>query len=309
MKLFGWLCMLLLPVWGLAWYGTAWADDERTFSMPVSETEAVITPWLESNGFEIYRTKGDQQEVHLEADKPGTRWRIRLKAHSPLATRISAQEESGEGNPPLGAFWEYLEGYIKMPSGGSRQAVGSTPDEVYRQLNSVVCLFTDRGGISAQLSGFAIDGRGLVLSTAHDLKAGHELSVQFRDGHESVGRVVKLDSHRDLALIQVPHPLQHVIPLRNGRYTPGDADTLFTVGCPRAGLGEIEKGFLDGPPRRVDGLPLWQVRMHIEPGSSGSPVFDDHGRLAAVVKGRYRGTNSVGFLIPFETLLNFLETD
>jgi serine protease Do len=47
--------------------------------------------------------------------------------------------------------------------------------------------------------------------------------------------------------------------------------------------------------------------MHIEHGSSGSPFFDAQGRLAAVVKGRYRGTDSIGFLIPFETLLRFLD--
>ncbi|MBI5895015.1 MAG: trypsin-like peptidase domain-containing protein [Desulfobacterales bacterium] len=309
MKFIGWLCMLLVPAWGLLTHGTAHgADNERTVSMPVSETEAVITPWLESNGFEVYRVKGDPQEVHLEADKPGTRWRITLKAHSPLATRISTQEETSQANPPLSAFWEYLEGYVKMPSSTGRRALRATPDQVHSQLNAVVCLFTDRGGTPAQLSGFAIDREGLIVSTAHDLKPGQELSVQFRDGSESTGRVVKLDAYRDLCLIQVPHPLEHVIALRNGRYTPGGDDPLFAVGCPRAGLGEIESGVLDGPPRRVDGLPLWQARMHIEPGSSGSPVFDEHGRLAAVVKGRYRGTNAVGFLIPFETLLHFLES-
>jgi serine protease Do len=310
MKFIGWFCMLFIPAWGLISYDIAQgAGHERTVAMPVSETEAVITPWLESNGFAVYRANGIQQEVQLEADKPGTRWRVRLKAHSPLATRISAQEESGRGNPPLDAFWEYLEGYVKMPSCTSRQALRATPDQVHRQLNAVVCLFTDRGGTSAQLTGFAIDRQGLILSTAHDLKLGQELSIQFRDGRESGGQVVKLDAYRDLCLIRVPHPLEHVIPPRNGRYTPGNDDALFAVGCPRAGLSEIESGTLDGPPRRVDGLPLWQARIHIEPGSSGSPVLDERGRLAAVVKGRYRGTNAVGFLIPFETVLHFLESD
>jgi serine protease Do len=309
MKRIGWLGMLLLPVLGLVLHGSAQADDDRTYSMPVPETEAVINPWLESNGFAVYRIKGDQQEVNLEADKPGTRWRIRLKAHSAMATRVSAQEESGRGNPSLRAFWEYLDGYVKMPSGTSRQGLRATPDQVHRQRNAIVCIFTDRGGTSAQLSGFAIDRQGLILSTSHDLKPGQELSVQFRDGHESSGRVVKLDTYRDLSLIQVPHVLQQVIPLRDGRYMPGNGDVLFAVGCPRAGLGEIESGFLDGAPRLVEGLPLWLVRMHIEPGSSGSPVFDEYGRLAAVIKGRYRGTNAAGFLIPYETLLNFLEDD
>jgi serine protease Do len=46
--------------------------------------------------------------------------------------------------------------------------------------------------------------------------------------------------------------------------------------------------------------------MKIYPGSSGSPVFDVQGNLVAVVKGRYRGSESIGFLIALETLLDFI---
>jgi serine protease Do len=46
--------------------------------------------------------------------------------------------------------------------------------------------------------------------------------------------------------------------------------------------------------------------MEIHPGSSGSPVFDANGRLVGIVKGRYRGTNSIGFVIPLETITSFM---
>jgi serine protease Do len=46
--------------------------------------------------------------------------------------------------------------------------------------------------------------------------------------------------------------------------------------------------------------------MHVHPGSSGSPVFDLQGNLVAVVKGRYRDAETVGFLIPYATLMNFI---
>ena len=51
---------------------------------------------------------------------------------------------------------------------------------------------------------------------------------------------------------------------------------------------------------------LWQVNMRIHPGSSGSPVFDLEGNLVAMVKGRYRGAETVGFLIPFASLMEFI---
>ena len=44
----------------------------------------------------------------------------------------------------------------------------------------------------------------------------------------------------------------------------------------------------------------------IYPGSSGSPVFDNQGRLVGMVKGRYRGTTTVGFVTPLETIVAFL---
>jgi serine protease Do len=308
MKPTGWICILLIAAWAAPLFGGIDSDGaERIVSMPLSETEAVITPWLEENGFQVYRASGDHQSVQLEADKPGAHWLIRLKAHSPLASRVIAQNVGGQENNPLAAFWNYLDGYVKMPSNAERTTIPSTPEAVRSQMNASVCLFTDRGGTPVQISGFAIDAKGLIVSTAHDLQLGQELSVQFRNGRESSGRVIKIDAYRDLCLIQIPHRLESVIFLRNGRYMPGGDDLLFAVGCPRAGLDAIQSGVLDGPPRRVEGLPLWQVQMHIEPGSSGSPVLDEHGRLAAVVKGRYRGTNAVGFLIPFETLLHFLE--
>jgi len=46
--------------------------------------------------------------------------------------------------------------------------------------------------------------------------------------------------------------------------------------------------------------------MKIYPGSSGSPVFDVQGNLVAIVKGRHRGTDSIGFLIPLETIIEFV---
>jgi serine protease Do len=57
----------------------------------------------------------------------------------------------------------------------------------------------------------------------------------------------------------------------------------------------------------VDKLTYWQVNMEIHPGSSGSPVFDVQGNLVGIVKGRYRGTKSIGFLIPLETIIAFVK--
>jgi serine protease Do len=308
MKSAGSLCILTLGLWAAALGAVAGsAAGERLFAMPVFETQEVIRPWLESRGFEIFQTTQDATRVQLEAETPHLHWIITLKAHSALATRVVVEPLRGADHPLLNAFWDYLDGYVKLPSSGEPVKPAVIPAEVRNRLNAIVCIYSEGNGPSFQVSGFALDHGGLILSTAHDLKIGYTVSVRFHNGREVNGRVIKLDTDQDLGLIEVPEKIESVIPISRGRYLPGRGEMLYALSCVQGRMDEIQTGVLDGPPRRVEGAVLWQVRMHVEPGSSGSPVFDDQGRLTGVIKGRYRGTHMVGFVIPFETLLHFLE--
>ena len=174
-------------------------------------------------------------------------------------------------------------------------------------MGAIVCIYAVEKANPLQLSGFCVDRKGLVISAAHGLEMGQAVRLSLIDGRRLNGRVVKLDGERDLCLIQVAEKLPVAIALQNGRYAPDMDETLFALGCPRGEAATIRSGILDGPPRRVDGFPLWQARMRVELGSSGGPVLDHRGRLTAIIKGRYRGTSEVGFLIPFETLVHFME--
>ena len=69
----------------------------------------------------------------------------------------------------------------------------------------------------------------------------------------------------------------------------------------------MKVGRIDGPPALVKGYPLWQVDMKVVPVLVAARVFDKDGRLAGVVRGRFRGTESRGFLIPVGTIQEFLD--
>jgi serine protease Do len=137
------------------------------------------------------------------------------------------------------------------------------------------------------------------------LKNLQEITVILYDGRQLKANLVKMDTHRDLALLDINAKFNTFISVAEGRNLLGMGESLYSVGCPIDVRGTIYSGIINSPPRRVNDLPLWQVNMHIHPGSSGSPVFDVQGNLVAIVKGRYRGTDSVGFLIPLETIIDF----
>jgi serine protease Do len=101
--------------------------------------------------------------------------------------------------------------------------------------------------------------------------------------------------------------VQSFIALTKGRNQINPGENVFSVGCPANLIGTVHPGTISGPPRRAGQSLYWQVKMDIYPGSSGSPVLDENGRLIGIVKGRRRGTNTIGFLIPFETIIAFIQ--
>lgn len=180
------------------------------------------------------------------------------------------------------------------------------PSEVLLQIESVVCLESIIAENRIQFSGFIVDKGGLILSTAHDLKGFQKLNATLYDGRNSSGHVLKVDYYLDLALIEVNLESPSYISLEKGRNLLGIGEKIYSAGCPGNLTGTVISGLVSGPPRRVNDLVFWQVSMKVYPGSSGSPVFDSQGNLVAIVKGRSRDMDSLGFLIPFETIVDFV---
>jgi len=303
------LVLILAPMLWMALINSAAANDpeSRIYGMTATEAQEVVTEWLKNHEFEVFNQSSSDQSIDLVAEKNQQQLRVVARKHSPLAARIQIEALSKAARSSAAALQLYLDGYINLPNHPPEPDTNGIPMSVRSHYRAVACIYVADPDKEIQITGFVVDKAGLVLCTGHDLEIDQPVSLLLNGGHEIQGRVVKIDRLRDLALIKAAVLLDSVVPLHNGRFMLQNGDRLFAITCPSGGLAHIEAGFLDGPPRRVEGMPLWQVQMHISHGSSGSPVFDSQGRMAAIVKGRFRGTDSVGFLIPFEIILQFLE--
>lgn len=285
------------------------------FALPMAEVQARIEQGLQNSGFILRKSPLAMGMTALKAQKGEETLRFIIAPRSALATQVQASGlvggRSGESylRDIMGPARAPAEGAARagaLPGdalGASNQAI---PNAILSRIESVVCVTAVLEERAVQFSGFVVDKAGLILCTAHDLKNIRAMSVGFYDGGRMNSRIVKMDRHRDLVLLQVPVRLDTFIPLTDGRNLVGMGERLFTVGCPENLNGTVYSGFVNGPPRKIRDLPLWQVNMEVLPGSSGSPVFDVEGNFIGMVKGRLRGTDSVGFLIPVETIINFL---
>jgi serine protease Do len=283
-------------------------QSSREFPLPLLETEHIISRWFSQSGLKVSRVLPEPGRVDLVATREGERWMVALKTRSPLATAVSASclRDGQPDEARRDGLWAYLAQYLQEFFTAEENASEEAPEAVIVKRRSVVCIRAVVEGEPLQFSGFLIDRKGLVLATAHDLQGSRDITVTLADGRTIEGRLLKMNLERDLALLAVQAKVGSIISLDRDRSALNEGERLYTVGCPGNMGGTVQAAVLSGPLRRMNNAPLLQVVMKTLAGASGSPVFDREGNLVAMVKGRYRGTDIVGFLTPLEIMRQFL---
>ncbi len=284
------------------------ADSTRTLQMPVAEARQAATEFFVERGYSVSPSNTSQGGAILYADRKDSRIEIHLKPYSALATRISLLDKAHKGQVDMVMFWSAMEKAASGTRAIGGHAAAPAPIGVVDLAPAVVCLYSNQDSVDFQASGFLFDRRGLIITTAHKMVPGHNIKILFNNGERAEGRVLKIDKEMDLALVQatggVDGPL---VNLAAGRFYLENGEKVVSITCPQPLTPQFHNGKVDGPPRKAGGQLLWQVKLNVEPGTSGSPVFDSQARLVGVIKGRFRGTDSIGYIIPFETVLRFLE--
>ena len=161
----------------------------------------------------------------------------------------------------------------------------------------------ERQGMGA---GFVISADGLVVTNFHVIGEGRDIRVQLPSGLE-VGVVAIHASDRVLDLAVLRIEANDLRPLELG-----DSDGLkqgqsvVALGNPRGFKYSVVSGVVSGV-REVEGRPMVQLAMPIEPGNSGGPLIDRQGRVQGIVTMKSAVTNNLGFALTVNLLKPLLE--
>lgn len=201
---------------------------------------------------------------------------------------------------------------------------GLTPDEtvnvaVYDAVNRSVVNITSKAArgerfllmeleVEGAGSGAVLDQRGHIVTNNHVVRDSKEISVTLFNGESYEATVVGADPLNDLAVIKIDAPAEELYPL-----TLGDSRSLrvgmrvFAIGNPFGLERTLTTGIISSLDRTLKIREGWSIRSIIQtdaainPGSSGGPLLDAHGRLIgintaiATTTGQSAG---VGFAIP-----------
>ncbi len=289
----------------------------KTVYFPVVEVTKMVDKWAVSRRFVVREKRPNSSangwSLAIEGDEG--LFFIDIVPDSPLATNM-VMHPGRQDTESCGRLFSDLLAFInrndlqesierKEVSGNHPENGGMPLHLLDRYGRIVVCMVIFQEGGAIQVSGFFIPESGTILTTAHDIGAVKSVAITLRDGSHLAGSILDIDTVRDLALVKPEGPVNGLseVPWRSDIFSRGEK--VFYLGCPLkrkfvTGSGRIET------PRNMGGQLLWQAQMEVEPGSSGSPVFDSMGRLAGVIKGRLKNDHDQGFIIPADTVRDFL---
>lgn len=199
-----------------------------------------------------------------------------------------------------------------------------TVTELIDKVGTAVVFLTARNALGdpvATGSGFVIDTEGIIATNRHVVADAASVEVQFKDETKTkVTGYLAVDQLNDLAVLTVDEvpksvtalPLDRPESLRQG-------DELVAIGHPSSFKFTVTTGIVSAI-RTTENLPaIYQDGLHTNPdtqwiqtnaaisgGSSGGPLFDNHGRLVGINTWIASG-RSLGFAVDSTHLIDLLE--
>lgn len=161
---------------------------------------------------------------------------------------------------------------------------------------------------------FLLSPEGYVLTTYHAVENARSMQlIQYRpqDTLQFSASLVHFDKHLDLALLKIEdaafHPAEYN--LKALRLLPGKIDLgeeVFTLAYPREDL-VYGTGAVSAHTGYEGDTLAYEISIPVNPGNSGSPLFDASGRLVGIITGKHTQAEGAAFAVKSPYIWQFLQ--
>ncbi len=195
---------------------------------------------------------------------------------------------------------------LESPRAAAALAQGSVAMAVQRSAPAVVgvtavtAAAVPGGGLllTAEGSGFVVDPRGGILTSASLVRGAQRIVVRLHRGLALAAVGVRLDRRRDVALLQVrPGGRLPTLPLGSPA-APAAGTYVVSLGDAGATLGVVSSGARGVAVAGGRPLALLQTDAPLLRGNVGGPLLDVAGRVVGMATFSISGGQGIGFAVP-----------
>lgn len=162
---------------------------------------------------------------------------------------------------------------------------------------------------------FLVDQKGYLLTNEHVVSGAEKISIKgiagdFNTWHDA--KVVAVDVGTDMALLKL---IDESITFDETPYTIKSESTLqgskaFVLGYPlTTAMGDeikITDGLISANSGYKGSLSQYQFSAAIQPGNSGSPLFNEQGEVIGLINSKLSGAESAGYAIKSSYIHTFV---
>ncbi len=200
---------------------------------------------------------------------------------------------------------------------------GLSPDEaigvaVYDHVNKSVVNVTTKSTNTVMIvvdvssegsgSGSVLDKEGHILTNYHVIEDAQKIDVMLFDGNSYEAKPVGADPINDIAVIKIDAPREALFPIHLGDSSEMKVGMrVFAIGNPFGLERTMTTGIISSLNRTLQVAAnrsiksIIQIDAAVNPGNSGGPLLNSHGRLIGMntaIASRTGQSAGVGFAIP-----------
>jgi S1-C subfamily serine protease len=177
-------------------------------------------------------------------------------------------------------------------------------------LNEVKTKMPDNAILVSGGTGFLIDTKGYMITSAHVLK-GNKVIVINNNGDELNASIIYIDKAADLSLLKITDSdfsAPKNIPYSIRKKMSDLGEEIFTLGYPRNDNDIVYgKGYLSAQSGFEGDNNAYQLQIAANPGYSGAPVFNEQAELIGIINTRQKQLEGVTFAVKSEKIYDLIE--
>ncbi len=161
----------------------------------------------------------------------------------------------------------------------------------------------------AQGSGFIISSDGYLLTNAHVVSNGDDITVQMTDKREFKAKLIGADRRTDVAVLKIDATDLPTVKIGNPENVQV-GEWVAAIGSPFGFENTISAGIVGAKGRSLPAetyVPYLQTDVAVNPGNSGGPLFNLNGEVIGInsqIYSRTGGYMGLSFAIPIDIAMD-----